>query len=224
MKEHLVLGTYSLPKTYSEFEKMLEFSHLNGLNLIDTAHCYNQGLSEKWLGQTSISKNFTIATKVGKTYNKEGNLIVSLKKEKIINQIKLSLKRLNRPFLEILFFHDYEYGKDIQEIISLIEEINKKGYAKKIGLSNFPFEISKQLIEKKLIFIIQKDLNEISQEELNYSQKKGIETWLYRPFLKGNLIRRGKNPKEIISKILNENKNIRIIFGASSFEQLNWLK
>jgi aryl-alcohol dehydrogenase-like predicted oxidoreductase len=224
MKDKLIFGNYRLPTTYLEFKEMLKFLLDNGIRTIDTAHCYNKGKAEKWIGKSKINTQFTISTKAGKTYNREGKLKVSLKEEEIFKQIELSLKRLKKHKLEILFFHNYEKNKKINEIIKLIKKIKNKKYVNKIGLSNFPLEISKELIKNKLVDLVQIKFDKNLKEEIKFYNNHNIEVWLYRPFLKGITIKQGKKPEDTIQNIFKIYPNIKIIFGASNLNQLKWLK
>ena len=77
-----------------------------GINFIDTANIYSQGLSEEFLGQ--VLPNFfqrdklILATKVGQPM-KDGS---GLSKKYLINAAEKSLKRLKRIILIYILFID----------------------------------------------------------------------------------------------------------------------
>tara|TARA_Y100000310_G_scaffold332096_1_gene407008 strand:+ start:3632 stop:4309 length:678 start_codon:yes stop_codon:yes gene_type:complete len=221
MEKQLIYGTYKLPKSIEEFGKILEKLLATGIKTIDTAYCYNHGLSEEWIGK-SKNKDFIISSKVGKYYDDTGKLCVSLNKKDVVNQILESLNRLNMQKLPILFLHNYEERRKIPEIRDLIKEIKEKNLAEKIGLSNFHLNITQELIKENLVDLVQIKIGDNIKNEVKYYNEKGVEVWLYRPFLRGNLLE-NNHPREIVAKLLKEYPNVKIIFGASKIDQLSWL-
>lgn len=80
----LVYGTYRLPSQYSSFFALIRECIHKEIPWIDTAHCYQHGTSEKWIGNVLDSlhnRKMRISTKIGKGYNFENKLEVSLRKD-----------------------------------------------------------------------------------------------------------------------------------------------
>lgn len=222
MDNQLIYGTYRLPKTFNEFKEIIEKLYKSKINIIDTATCYNKGLSEKWLGEID-NKNLVISTKVGKDYDKSGKLVINLDEKIVLEQTFRSLRRLKIKTIPFLFLHDHDKNVKISEIENLIKKIKSLNLAKNIGLSNFPFKVSKKLVDKGLIDVVQIKIGSDIKRKIMYYNKKNVEIWLYRPFSKGKILKK-QNPKEIICSILKRYENIKIIFGTSNVDQLNWIQ
>ena len=80
-------------------------------------------------------------------------------------------------------------GKTSQEISDLINGLLNSNLIKKIGLSNFPLEITESLQSRNKISCLQIDLNSPNlREHVSLYDKMGVQTWIYRPFNQGKVI------------------------------------
>ncbi|HBH48583.1 MAG TPA: oxidoreductase [Bacteroidales bacterium] len=101
-----------------------------GMNHFDTAHVYQQGNSEKMLGEVLKEyprESFTIATKV-KTMNS---------KEKFMETLDTSLERLQMDYVDILYLHAKNNRKSTldAEMLEALKMAKKLGKAKHLGVS-----------------------------------------------------------------------------------------
>lgn len=226
--KRLVYGTYKLPKDYSEFAKILDTCSDLGVEWLDTAPIYNDRISELWISywQERSNYKFKVATKSGKFYGEDGRLYVSNTLEDIIKNIKESLKRFRENKLELLFLHDYEQEKTEEEIKKVAKSLLECGLVQRIGLSNFPITLSEYLINQSYISCLQVDCSASDKEkQILIAEKNGIDCWIYRPFDKGDTIRKSnKSAEEVITDLLQKYPNCRIVFGASEHNQIGWLK
>ncbi|WP_194439036.1 aldo/keto reductase family protein [Vibrio fluminensis] len=107
----------------------------SGFNEIDTAYVYNNGDSERYLGEAlnhvSLSQP-VVATKVNP------RITGKLDRESIQKQLLESIQRLGLNSVDILYLHFPDPTTPIFETLSCCFELYKKGYFKELGLSNFP--------------------------------------------------------------------------------------
>lgn len=136
------LGTWQLgtrwgdPFNAAEAQKILEAAYESGINLIDTADIYNDGNSEKAIGEfiKAYPDYFYIITKCGRGLNPhtaEGYTAENM--EKFIDG---SLKRLGIEQLDMILLHcppTSVYKND--ELFSGMERIKKSGKIADYGVS-----------------------------------------------------------------------------------------
>ena len=102
-----------------------------GMNYFDTAHGYMNGVNEQVLGEVLKKfgrKKAYIATKV----HCKGRNAAEIRR-----MMELSLKRLQTDYVEILFLHMPEHGKEImvEEHMKVFEKAKKDGLCRFIGVS-----------------------------------------------------------------------------------------
>ncbi|WP_028374707.1 aldo/keto reductase [Leeuwenhoekiella sp. MAR_2009_132] len=112
-----------------------------GVNFIDTANIYSEGLSELMIGKAiknlSIKRDdFVIATKVrgsmGIGENDRG-----LSRKHIIQQVDESLKRLNTDYIDLYQLHTSDPLTPIEETLRALDDLVRSGKVRYIGASNF---------------------------------------------------------------------------------------
>ncbi|MGB5943526.1 MAG: aldo/keto reductase [Leeuwenhoekiella sp.] len=136
------LGTWQVGgKWGSGFDDHLAEEILNtaideGVNFIDTADVYENGMSEKAVGRVvnSRSEEIIVATKCGRQINphvNEGYTVKALRQ-----YVEESLKRLNFETLDLIQLHcpptEVYYRP---EIFGLFEDLKKEGKIKNLGVS-----------------------------------------------------------------------------------------
>jgi aflatoxin B1 aldehyde reductase len=115
--------------------KMVELFVSEGFKEFDTAYVYNDGDSEKFLGNALKNINSgspIIATKVNP------RITGRLDRESIQAQLQESLSRLQRKSVDILYLHFPDPTTPLYETLECCSELHKKGYFKELGLSNYP--------------------------------------------------------------------------------------
>lgn len=168
------LGTYRMSALNKEHCKSLKLAVKLGCNVIDTSSNYQYGESENLVGQyikEHPRKDLFIITKAGYVTRNEMNAITSLKRERkikpadivtvnttthcihpdfLFNQIRRSLKRLNRKSLDGFLIHNPEYYlqsksltadkktyyQRIQHAFEMLEELSLKGIVSYYGVSS----------------------------------------------------------------------------------------
>ena len=111
-----------------------------GINFIDTANVYSEGISEQMTGKAIRNlglhrEDLVIATKVrGKmSENPNGS---GLSRKHILHQIDESLRRLNMDYIDLYQIHGYDELTPLEEIIDTMDTLVKSGKVRYIGCSN----------------------------------------------------------------------------------------
>jgi aryl-alcohol dehydrogenase-like predicted oxidoreductase len=129
-----------------------------GINFIDTANVYSEGLSEELTGQAirdlKLNRDeLVIATKVRGRMG-EGPNQIGLTRKHIMEQVDQSLKRLNIDYIDLYQIHGYDALTSFDETIRALETLVQNGKVRYIGCSN----LTAWQLMKALSFSEYKDL------------------------------------------------------------------
>ncbi len=111
-----------------------------GINFIDTANVYSEGLSEQMTGRAirdlGLKRDeLVIATKVrgvmGKGPNDSG-----LSRKHILQQANASLERLNIDYIDLYQIHGFDAQTPMEETLDALDTLVKSGKVRYIGCSN----------------------------------------------------------------------------------------
>ena len=113
-----------------------------GINFIDTANAYSEGLSEILLGKAlknlGIShQSVFIATKVRLRMG-EGANQVGLSKLHILDSVDESLQRLGLSHIDMLYIHGVDTITSLEETMRGLEDTVRSGKVRYLGVSNHP--------------------------------------------------------------------------------------
>ena len=111
-----------------------------GINFIDTANIYSEGLSEKMTGQAIRDlglkrDDLVIATKVRGQMG-EGPNEVGLSRKHILQQADESLQRLNMDYIDLYQIHGFDAITPMEETLDALDSLVKRGKVRYIGCSN----------------------------------------------------------------------------------------
>jgi aryl-alcohol dehydrogenase-like predicted oxidoreductase len=111
-----------------------------GINFIDTANVYSEGLSEEMTGRAIrnlglLRDDLVIATKVRGKMG-EGPNQLGLSRKHIFQQAEESLKRLDTDYIDLYQVHGYDVLTPIEETIRALDDLVKSGKVRYIGCSN----------------------------------------------------------------------------------------
>ncbi len=111
-----------------------------GINFIDTANVYSEGLSEEMTGKAirNLGLNrddLVIATKVRGKMG-EGPNSSGLTRKHIMQQVEESLRRLNTDYIDLYQIHGYDPLTPLEETIWVLDDLMKSGKVRYIGCSN----------------------------------------------------------------------------------------
>lgn len=111
-----------------------------GINFIDTANVYSEGLSEELTGQSirnlGVSRDdLVLATKVRGKMG-EGPNDAGLTRKHIIAQAEASLKRLNTDYIDLYQIHSYDPLTPLDETLRALDDLVRAGKVRYVGASN----------------------------------------------------------------------------------------
>ena len=121
-------------------DKLVKKSVDAGINFIDTANVYSEGMSEEITGQAlhNLGLNrhaIVLATKVrgsmGPGPNDKG-----LTRKHILHQADASLKRLKTDYIDLYQVHSYDPLTPIEETLRALDDLVRSGKVRYIGASN----------------------------------------------------------------------------------------
>lgn len=111
-----------------------------GINFIDTANVYSNGLSEELTGKSirNLGLNrddLVIATKVRGKMG-EGPNEIGLSRKHIMQQAEESLKRMGLDYIDLYQIHGYDALTPLEETLHILDDLVKSGKVRYIGASN----------------------------------------------------------------------------------------
>lgn len=125
-----------------EVNQLVKTSIDQGINFIDTANAYSEGLSETMLGKSlndlGINRQqIVIATKVRLRMGPGANQI-GLSQLHIADSVNDSLERLNLSHIDLLYIHGVDFLTPLEETMRGLEDVVRSGKVRYIGVSNHP--------------------------------------------------------------------------------------
>ncbi|WP_375435568.1 aldo/keto reductase [uncultured Hymenobacter sp.] len=111
-----------------------------GINFIDTANVYSEGLSEELTGQSihnlGVSRDsLVLATKVRGKMG-EGPNQAGLTRKHIFDQVESSLKRLKTDYIDLYQIHSYDPLTPLEDTLRALDDLVRSGKVRYIGASN----------------------------------------------------------------------------------------
>jgi len=144
----LCLGTMTFGKEWGfgtdkkDSKKVFDAFINAGGNFLDTANLYNEGTSEKFLGDFIASQRdyYVLATKYTlanpgnpKNINASGN-----NRKSMMNSVESSLKRLKTDYIDLLWLHAWDSLTPIDEVLRGMDDLVRQGKVLYIGISDTP--------------------------------------------------------------------------------------
>ncbi len=114
----------------------------SGINFIDTANVYSEGLSETMLGNAIKSlgisqQNLVVATKLRGRMGTGANQI-GLSRLHIADSVDDSLQRLGLSHIDLLYLHGVDTLTPLEETMRGLEDVVRSGKVRYLGISNHP--------------------------------------------------------------------------------------
>lgn len=199
-------GSWGFGKTYSEkncVEAVLA-SVEEGVNFIDTAEVYGNGLSEQIIGKAlkELKDEVFIATKVAPHH---------LTYDGVMKACERSLRRLGIKTIDLYQIHFPNPLIPLSRTMKAMEDLVKLGKIRYIGVSNFSLKLLKkarELMKREEIVSNQVRYNllerEIEKDLMPYCMKEKISVLAYSPLAQGILTGKfstSNRPSDIIRRI-----------------------
>jgi aryl-alcohol dehydrogenase-like predicted oxidoreductase len=111
-----------------------------GGNFIDTANVYQNGTSEKYVGEfiSSERERFVVATKYTMTTNPDDPNVSGNHRKNLVQSVDASLKRLNTHYIDLLWVHIWDPMTPIEEVMRSLDDLIRCGKILYIGISDVP--------------------------------------------------------------------------------------
>ena len=125
-----------------EVNTIVKTSFDKGINFIDTANAYSEGLSETMLGRAlndlGIPRSEVfVATKVRIRMGAGANQI-GLSRLHIMDSVNDSLQRMNLNHIDLLYIHGVDPITPLEETMRGLEDVVRSGKVRYLGISNHP--------------------------------------------------------------------------------------
>ena len=196
----LTLGTmmFGGATNMEESLRIIHDARDTGVNSIDTADVYNNGVTEEVVGKGLAGErdNWVLASKVvnrmGDGPNRSG-----FSRKWIIEGVEASLRRLNTDYLDILYIHRDFPQQSLEEPLRAIDQLMAQGKIRYYGLSNFKgwriaeaVRMAQQLAmpAPSVIQPVYSAVNRIAEhEQLPAAREYGMGVISYSPLARGVL-------------------------------------
>src|SRR6202790_3724816 len=165
-----------------------------GINLIDTAPAYGNGVSEEIVGRALAPKGLrsqaVIATKVGLEW-RDGKVYRNATRDRIMQEIDQSLRRLRTDYVDIYQVHWPDPLVPVEETAEAMRTLYDQGKIRAIGVSNFSVAQMQRFREAAPLHVLQPPYNlferAIEAEILPYCRANQIATLGYGALCRGLL-------------------------------------
>ena len=109
-----------------------------GVNFIDTADVYGDGLSEEFIGKAirGCRQDVIIGTKF-ESATGEGPLKRGASRRYIYQAVEASLRRLRVDYIDLYQIHRWDATTPIEETMRALDDLVRQGLVRYIGCSNF---------------------------------------------------------------------------------------
>ncbi|SDI48267.1 aldo/keto reductase [Alteribacillus bidgolensis] len=131
-------GEWGREYNQSEVDAIFDKARETGINFIDTAECYGDHLSEKFIGK-AIEKDrdqWVLATKFGHKFHSLYDRTRHYKADEVLEQLDASLRALRTDYIDLYQFHSgvgEEFNND--DLWTMLDKQVQAGKIKHVGLS-----------------------------------------------------------------------------------------
>ncbi|MDQ0253405.1 aryl-alcohol dehydrogenase-like predicted oxidoreductase [Evansella vedderi] len=132
-------GEWGMDFSQEEVNSILDKSKEVGINLIDTAECYGDHLSEKFIGNylsNDKREDWIVATKFGHQFHANFERTNHWSAEEVLTQLEDSLKALKTDYIDLYQFHsgsDESFKND--ELWTMLDKQVQAGKIRHLGIS-----------------------------------------------------------------------------------------
>ncbi|WP_017728835.1 aldo/keto reductase [Halalkalibacterium ligniniphilum] len=153
----LGFGCMSLGTDEKHALNMIDQAIEHGINYLDTADLYDQGLNEAFIGQALKGRReqIILATKVGNRFEKgKEGWSWDPSKRYIKQAVKASLQRLQTDYIDLYQLHGGTIEDHIDETIEAFEELKKEGVIRYYGISSIRPNVIREYLKRSSIVSI----------------------------------------------------------------------
>lgn len=132
-------GEWGQQFTQADVDAILDKGHELGINLIDTAECYGDHLSEAFIGDYVSRRkreDWIIATKFGHQFHERFTRTDVFDAEGVIRQLDASLRALRTDYIDLYQFHSGpDAAFDNDELWTVLDKQVQAGKIRNLGTS-----------------------------------------------------------------------------------------
>jgi aryl-alcohol dehydrogenase-like predicted oxidoreductase len=123
-----------------ESKKIFDYYVEKGGNFIDTANVYQDGTSEKYVGEFIAynREKFVLATKYTINTNPDDPNAGGNHRKNLIQSVNASLKRLNTSYIDLLWVHVWDPMTPIEEVMRGLDDLIRNEKIIYVGISDAP--------------------------------------------------------------------------------------
>ena len=124
-----------------------------GVNYLDTADIYNDGINETIIGRAIRGQRdkLVIASKAGNVIRSDGGLDWNPSKKHILSCAEMSLKRLGTDYIDLYQLHGGTIEDNIDESIEAFEQLKDEGKIRFYGISSIRPNVIKEYVNRSSI-------------------------------------------------------------------------
>ena len=148
------LGCMSIGTDEGHALRIIDSALEQGLNYLDTADLYDQGLNERFVGKAIKNKRDSIilATKVGNRFEEgKDGWSWDPSKKYIKEAVKRSLQRLDTDYIDLYQLHGGTLEDNIDETIEAFEDLKNEGVIRYYGISSIRPNVIREYVKKSSI-------------------------------------------------------------------------
>ncbi|BFT70788.1 aldo/keto reductase [Paenibacillus sp. P36] len=198
------LGCMSLGTDRQQAISMIHAALEHGVNFLDTADLYDDGLNEEIVGSAIQGRNrgeIIIATKVGnrRIPGQEG-WVWDASKAYILSAVKESLRRLRTDYIDLYQLHGGTLEDPIDETIEAFEQLKREGVIRYYGISSIRPNVIREYTNRSSIISVMSQYSLLDrrpeEEVLPWLAEHSISMIARGPVAKGILSNRGRRLQE----------------------------
>ncbi|MEH7388223.1 aldo/keto reductase [Bacillus sp. JJ1521] len=203
------LGCMSIGTEEKNALQIIDAAVDSGINYLDTADLYDQGLNEEFVGKALKSKRHDIilATKVGNRFEKgKEGWSWDPSKKYIKSAVKDSLQRLQTDYIDLYQLHGGTMEDHIDETIEAFEELKEEGVIRYYGISSIRPNVIREFVKKSSIISVMMQYSILDrrpeEQMLSFLNEHEVSVVARGPVAKGLLTNR---PVENASQSMKQN-------------------
>ena len=138
-----------------------------GINLVDTAPAYGQGISETIVGKALKEygrEKVVLSTKAGLRWDEKGDVTRNCSPESLEYELEMSMKRLQTDYIDIYHLHWPDFSTPMDSIMRKMEEFKKAGKIRAAAVSNLSVPQMQECIATGVLDGCQPPLNMFERE------------------------------------------------------------
>ncbi|MCT2537457.1 aldo/keto reductase [Aquibacillus koreensis] len=216
----VALGCMSLGTDEQKAKKIIDQALDAGINYLDTADLYDQGVNESIVGGALKGRRdkVVLATKVGNHLKDDGSWFWDPSKSYIKNQVKESLRRLNTDYIDLYQLHGGTIKDPIDETIEAFEELKQDGIIRYYGISSIRPNVIREYIYRSSIVSVMMQYSLLDrrpeEEILDLLAENQISVVARGPVAKGML------SKQAINKVEEKGKDGYLDYTYSELKHI----